>query len=56
MRQEYLDALAKYAGIGDGALGEEFADTADAASDLILQGADAPAHLEVRRDVGCSVR
>ena len=50
-RQEYLDALAKYAGIGDGALGEEFADTADAASDLILQWADAPPpYLGLRRD------
>ncbi|WP_244951276.1 hypothetical protein [Ruania zhangjianzhongii] len=39
-RQKYLDALAKYEGIG--ALGEEFADTAAAASDLILQSATLP--------------
>ena len=36
-REEYLDALARYAAIADGSLGEEFADTADAASDLTLQ-------------------
>lgn len=41
-REEYLDALAKYADIGDGSLGAEFADVADAASDLILQWPDAP--------------
>ena len=41
-RTEYLDALAKYATIGDGRLGEEFADAADAASDLIRQWTNAP--------------
>lgn len=41
-RAEYLDAVVKYADIEGGSLGEEFADAADAASDLILQWPDSP--------------
>ncbi|GAB3252457.1 hypothetical protein [Arthrobacter pigmenti] len=41
-REEYLDALVRYAGIDDGRLGDKFADEADAATDLILQWPDSP--------------
>lgn len=47
--EEYLDALAKYADIDDGSLGEEFADAAGAASDLIMQWPDAPPPYRGRR-------
>jgi plasmid stabilization system protein ParE len=36
-RAEYLKALAWYASVGNGTVGEDFADAADAASELILQ-------------------
>jgi toxin ParE1/3/4 len=48
-RAEYLDALARYADIEDGDLGEEFADQADAATDLILLWPDAPPPYRGRR-------
>ena len=48
-REEYLDALARYASIDGGDLGEEFADEADAAADLILQWPDAPPPYRGRR-------
>lgn len=48
-RDEYLDALARYASIDGGDLGEEFADEADAAADLILQWPDAPPPYRGRR-------
>ena len=35
-RREYLEALTRYGAIEDGLLGEEFADEADAAIELIL--------------------
>ncbi|MFT4123435.1 MAG: hypothetical protein QM635_06355 [Microbacteriaceae bacterium] len=48
-REEYLGALARYANIGDGRLGGEFADEADAATDLILQWPEAPPPYRGRR-------
>lgn len=41
-RDEFLDAHDRYLGIDDGRLGDEFADEAEAAAELILQWPDAP--------------
>ncbi|WP_163541253.1 hypothetical protein [Occultella kanbiaonis] len=48
-REEYLDALARYASVGGGELGAEFADEADAATELILEWPDAPPPYRGRR-------
>lgn len=48
-RQEYLDALRRYAEVDGGELGDEFADAADAASDLILEWPDAPPPYQRKR-------
>lgn len=48
-RKEYLDALTRYASIDGSDLGEEFADEADAATNLILQWPDAPSPHRGRR-------
>lgn len=41
-RDEFLDAHGRYLEIEDGKLGDEFADEAEAAAQLILQSPDAP--------------
>lgn len=41
-REQFLDAHKRYLGIEDGRLGDEFADAAESAADLILQWPDAP--------------
>jgi toxin ParE1/3/4 len=39
-REEFLDAHKRYSAIEDGRLGDEFADAAEAAAELILQWPD----------------
>lgn len=41
-REEFLEAHELYVGIGDGRLGDQFVDAAEAAAELILQWPDAP--------------
>ncbi len=48
-REEFLDAHDRYLGIEDGRLGDEFADVAEAAAELILQWPDAPPPYRGRR-------
>nr|WP_035769919.1 type II toxin-antitoxin system RelE/ParE family toxin [Arthrobacter castelli] len=48
-REEFLDAHERYLGIEDGRLGDEFADAAESAAELILQWPDAPPPYRGRR-------
>ncbi|WP_026820334.1 hypothetical protein [Arthrobacter castelli] len=41
-REEFLDAHERYLGVGDGRLGDEFVDAAEAAAELILRWPEAP--------------
>lgn len=48
-REEFLNAHDRYSGIDDGQFGDEFADAAESAAELILRWPDAPPPYRGRR-------